>query len=109
MSEGLDSPTVFRLGQPTLGVPVMTLDYRSGANPPTSIPFLARQGRLSSIESRLATLEATPDLSVLHVTLVALESRVYTLEHPTPWYRRLARWFRALWWSISGQNGEPPA
>jgi hypothetical protein len=110
----LDSPTVFRLGQPTLGQPLMSLDYRAGGGSPPSIPSPeppSPEGRLARLESRLLTLEQQPplDLAVLRTLVASLESRVYTLEHPLPLHRRLARWFRALWWSISGRSGDPPA
>jgi hypothetical protein len=110
--EGLDSPTVFRLGQPTLGQPLMSLDYRATGTPAAESaypdPAAPPDGRLLRIESRLAALEDS-DLTVLRALVVALDQRLYTLEHPTRWYIRARRWFRALWWSISGHHGDPPA
>jgi hypothetical protein len=109
--DGLDSPTVFRLGQPTLGPPTFALDYRSSATLPAEPVYpeppspsdgrLARlEHHLTRLESRLRAVEVPPDLAVLRAAFIALESRVHALEHQLPWYRRLARWLRAIWESI---------
>ncbi len=85
MSDGLDAPTVFRAGAPTLGQPVMALNYRP----------LGDRGA-----DRIRRVEASPvatqqDIALLQAQLNAHEVRLRALERP--WPQRLWAWVRSWW------------
>ncbi len=87
MAFDLDTPTVFRVGEPTLGLPVMSLDYRPGATPDGDPPA----ARLARLEARVRLLENN---------LLALRQAILDIEFPPPpppWYRRLLAWLQQQW------------
>lgn len=71
MADALDAPTVYREGAPVLGVPVLSVQYRSGLG--TTTPLAAVLDLLDTYGQRLVALEAL-------ATYLA-----------QPWWRR--------WWS----------
>jgi hypothetical protein len=91
MAFDLDAPTVFRVGQPTLGVPVMGLEYRGALAPQPETPT---EGRLTRLESRVLFLEGV---------VVGLRQALLDIEFPAPpppWHQRLARWLRVHWQAL---------
>ena len=94
MAFDLDAPTVFRVGEPTLGLPMMALDYRPGGGLGIAVPVPPADpeaNRLARLESRVRLLE---------YTVVALRQAILDIEFPPPpppWYARLATWIRTQW------------
>lgn len=83
--EGLDAPTVFRAGSPTLGLPVMQLAYRPDG-----------EGMTPSVGSIPPEPLPAPEIGVhpLLWRLAALEVRVALLERP--WHVRLLAWLKGF-------------
>jgi hypothetical protein len=126
MAYDLDSPTVFRVGAPTLGVPVLALDYRGTAEtPPVEVPAPPppaprRWWHLRAIPTPIIVapplvtptpVSVAPPAAPLDdqldrlwrsaQSLAALPARIAALEARVaalerPWYRRLWAWFRGL-------------
>lgn len=89
MAFDLDAPTVFRVGEPTLGPPTMALGYRPGGTPAPSADQEAN--RLARLEARVRLLENT---------VVALRQAILDIEFPPlppPWYTRVAHWIAQQW------------
>lgn len=95
MADHLDAPTIYRQGVPTLGVPVLSLDYRmtgglpgvGGYNEPPSTP-------------------ADPRWAQVDARLLALESLVAYLR--LPWYIRLWRSLRGFFAAQRRHAPSPP-
>lgn len=91
MTTGLDAPTVWRLGTPTLGVPVLGLDYhqlREEEAPHIDLLLAADAAAVSA--SALAAIRAT--LAWQHDRLHELADAVAYFD--LPWYVRFWRSLR---------------
>lgn len=83
--DALDAPTVFRQGVPTLGVPVLSVDYRPGGGTAPHIVPPTRPGVVGRED---------PRWSLITARLLALESAVAILS--LPWYTKFWRSLRGL-------------
>ena len=92
MFGSLDAPTVFRVGDPTMGVPVLAVDYREvGVQAVEDLarvraPVIPSDAVLAALAARITTLE---------LTVAALQR---------PWWQRLAATLRR-WWARCWEGG----